>query len=57
VELYRFVGAIVTGACDMVGMENCRSLELVLAPAADLHCGRLWAVAPSAHGVPAFASA
>lgn len=48
VELYRVLGAIIDGACDLLGMENCRSLELVLAPVADLHGGRLWSVAPTA---------
>ncbi len=41
VELYRFLGRVARGACELVGMENCRSLEIVLLPITDLRRGRL----------------
>ncbi len=54
VELYRMLGKVARGACEMIGMENCRSLEIVLVPISDLTRGRLRAVgAPSV--TPAFA--
>jgi hypothetical protein len=44
VELYRLLGAVARGACEMVGLENCRSLEIILVPIADLRLGRLRSV-------------
>ncbi|MGO9973836.1 MAG: hypothetical protein ACLP01_13720 [Solirubrobacteraceae bacterium] len=41
VELYRLLGRVARGACELVGMENCRSLEIVLVPITDLRRGRL----------------
>ncbi len=41
VELYRFLGRVARGACELVGMENCRSLEIVLVPITELRRGRL----------------
>ena len=35
VELYRLLGAVAGGACELVGLENCRSLEIVLVPVAE----------------------
>jgi hypothetical protein len=35
VELYRLLGAVARGACELIGMENCRSLEIVLVPIAE----------------------
>lgn len=41
VELYRLLGAVARGACELIGMENCRSLEIVLVPISELRLGRL----------------
>jgi hypothetical protein len=35
VELYRLLGPVARGACELIGMENCRSLEIVLVPIAE----------------------
>jgi hypothetical protein len=45
--LYRMLGRVARGACELIGMENCRSLEIVLVPIADLRRGRMPAVAPA----------
>lgn len=47
VELYRLLGAVTGGACALVGVENCRSLQIMLIPVSDLSA-RFRAVLPSA---------
>ncbi len=37
VNLYRFMGSMVSRAGEMVGIENCRSLDIMLVPAEELH--------------------
>jgi hypothetical protein len=44
VHLYRFLGPLATRAGGMIGIENCRSLDIMLVPADDLHQGHLRAV-------------
>ncbi|MGZ4183283.1 MAG: hypothetical protein ACXVUL_21695 [Solirubrobacteraceae bacterium] len=36
VELYRSLGAITLGPCQMIGLENCRSLDVILIAADEL---------------------
>ncbi len=36
VNLYRFMGSMVSRAGEMVGIENCRSLDIMLVPADEL---------------------
>ncbi|MGO9889896.1 MAG: hypothetical protein ACLP0L_18605 [Solirubrobacteraceae bacterium] len=47
VNLYRCLGAIANGMCEMVGLEDCRSLEIILLPAGELPARRLRAVNPT----------
>lgn len=47
VELYRFLGTVARGPRAMLGMENCRTFEILLVPVADLRRGRMRTV-PSA---------
>lgn len=46
VNLYRFLGATASGMGMMVGLEDCRSLEVVLLPIGELHARRMRAVEP-----------
>ena len=41
VHLYRFMGSMVSRAGEMVGIENCRSLDIMLVPAEELHRRRV----------------
>jgi hypothetical protein len=52
VDLYRFLGAVPSGMGELVGLEDCRSLEATLLPTSELHARRLCAVTPAAQ-VPA----
>jgi hypothetical protein len=52
VALYRFLGAVTSGLGEMVGLEDCRSLDLILLPIGELHARRLRTVSP-ADGAPA----
>jgi hypothetical protein len=36
VNLYRFMGSMVSRAGEMIGIENCRSLDIMLVPADEL---------------------
>jgi len=47
VDLYRFVGGIAGGTGEMVGLEDCRSLEVVLLSIEELRGRRLRAVTPA----------
>ena len=47
VNLYRFVGAIASGTGEMVGLENCRSLDVMLLSIGELRARRLRAVIPA----------
>jgi hypothetical protein len=47
-NLYRFLGAVPSGLGEMVGLENCRSLDVMLLPIAELRARRLRAVTPAA---------
>jgi hypothetical protein len=47
VDLYRFIGAVASGMGQMVELENCRSLEVVLLPIGDLRARPLRAVTPA----------
>ena len=47
VGLYRLLGAIASDMGQMVGLEDCRSLELILLPIQELHGRRLRPVIPS----------
>lgn len=47
VDLYRFLGEIAGGMGRMVGLENCRSLDVMLVPVGELRAGRLRAVVPA----------
>jgi hypothetical protein len=51
VNLYRVLGAIRDGASQMMGLENCRSLEVILYPLAELGARSLRPVTPA--GAPA----
>ncbi len=46
-ELYRFLGALASGAAQLVVLENCRSLDLSLIPLREL-AARLHGVVPAA---------
>jgi hypothetical protein len=46
VSLYRFLGAVSGGLGEMVGLEDCRSLEVTLLPIGELRARRLRAVCP-----------
>jgi len=55
IELYRLLGALTDGACAFVGVENCRSLQIMLIPVGELSA-RFRAVLPSgsaSHSTPA----
>lgn len=47
VNLYRVLGAIAGGAAEMIGLENCRSLEVILYPLAELGARSLRPVVPA----------
>jgi hypothetical protein len=47
VNLYRFLGAITSGMGQMIGLENCRSLDVMLLPIGELRARRLRAVIPA----------
>jgi hypothetical protein len=47
VELYRSLGPIRLGPPELVGLENCRSLEVVVIAADELHGDRLRDVTPA----------
>ena len=47
ISLYRSLGAIVRGPWHMVGLEDCRSLDVVLIPIEELHNRRLRPVIPT----------
>jgi hypothetical protein len=47
VNLYRCLGAIAGGTGQLVGLENCRSLDLILLPIGELRARRLRAVIPA----------
>jgi hypothetical protein len=47
VILYRFLGAVASGMGQMVGLENCRSLDVTWLPVGELRARRLRAVMPA----------
>jgi len=47
VILYRFLGAVASGIGQMVGLEDCRSLDVTWLPLGELHSRRLRAVIPT----------
>ena len=47
-HLFRCLGAIPGAMGQMVGLEDCRSLEVALVPIGEVHARRLRAVIPSA---------
>jgi hypothetical protein len=47
VDLYRSLGAITHGPSQIVGLENCRSLDVVLLPIGELRTRGLRAVIPA----------
>ena len=47
VNLYRFLGEIASGMGQMVGLENCWSLDVMLLPIGELRGRRLRAVIPA----------
>ncbi len=47
VDLYRSLGVIAGGMGQMVGLENCRSLDVVLLPIGELRTRGLRAVIPA----------
>ena len=53
VELYRSLGAITLDPCQMIGLENCRSLDVILIAADELRRRRLHPVRPV---IPAIAA-
>ncbi len=48
VELYRVLGGSVSGASDMVGLENCRSFEVIMHPLSEITSCALRPVIPAA---------
>jgi hypothetical protein len=50
INLYRHVGAISSGMGRMVGLENCRTLDVMWLPIGQLHARRLRPVIPSETG-------
>ena len=52
VDLYRFVGTVAGRLGQMIGLENCRSLELMLLPVDELRQRKLRAVTPALHSFP-----
>jgi hypothetical protein len=47
VDLYRSLGAITPGPCQMIALENCRSLDVVLIAVDELRRRRLRPVIPA----------
>jgi hypothetical protein len=47
VILYRFLGAVASGMGQMVGLEDCRSLDVTWLPVGELGSRRLRAVIPA----------
>ena len=47
INLYRCLGTIASGPGQLVGLEDCRSLEVVLVPVGDLRARRLRCVVPA----------
>ena len=47
VNLYRVLGAIPSGMGEMVGLENCRTLDVALVPVGELRARRMRVVVPS----------
>jgi hypothetical protein len=47
VDLYRSLDAITLGPCQMIGLENCRSLDVVLIAVDELRRRRLRTVIPA----------
>ena len=47
VNLYRFLGAVADGTDQLVALENCRSLDVMLLPIRELHARRLRTVTPA----------
>jgi hypothetical protein len=45
-NLYRSLGLIAGGRGQMVGLENCRSLDAILVPIGEIRTGQLRAVTP-----------
>ena len=50
VELYRSLGAITPDPCQMIGLENCLSLDVLLIAVDELHRRGLRPVIPAATG-------
>jgi hypothetical protein len=48
VDLFRSLGAIAGGMGQMVGLENCRSLDVMLLPIGEVRARGLRAVVPAA---------
>jgi len=48
VDLYRYLGAIPSAMGQMIGLENCRSLDVTLWPIVELRNRRLRTVTPAA---------
>ena len=47
IELYRSLGAVTHGSCEMIGLEDCRSLDVILVTADELRQRRLRPVIPA----------
>lgn len=47
ISLYRHVGIVSSGMGQMVGLENCRTLDVVLLPIGELHRRHLRPVTPT----------
>ena len=47
VILYRFLGTVASGMGQMVGLEDCRSLDVTWLPVGEPHSRRLRAVIPT----------
>ena len=45
-KLYRSLGAIAGGMGQMIGLENCRSLDVIIVPIGEVRPGELRAVTP-----------
>jgi len=50
INLYRHLGAMPSGMSQMVGLENGRTLDVMLLPIGELHARRLRPVMPSRIG-------
>ena len=48
VNLYRYVGTFPSPMGDIIGLENCRSLEVTLWPIGDLRARQLRTITPAA---------